>query len=173
MRHRVPPPPPATTFGARTQPHCTHAHAGWPGSIVEFEALVQQPELAGYSLVLPSLPGYGFSSSPSVPGVDVVAVAQVRTLAAHGIGAPCAPLSRTFMSSGGDPFTAAPPPQPHSRCLPRVHPPGLTLLRESARVCVLYRRQVMAALMETLGYSRYYVQGGDWGGLVAAALAQV
>ena len=28
-------------------------------------------------------------------------------------------------------------------------------------------------LMKRLGHDRYYVQGGDWGGLIAKAMAQI
>jgi microsomal epoxide hydrolase len=55
---------------------------GWPGSILEFIDLIEPltaPE-SGYptpafDLVIPSLPGYGFSSAPTEPGWDVVRVA--------------------------------------------------------------------------------------------------
>lgn len=76
--------------------HCVHArspHAGatplvlthgWPGSFVEYLGLV--PELTNpssgrpedaFHVVVPSLPGYGFSSQPTTPGTGVTRVAQL------------------------------------------------------------------------------------------------
>lgn len=88
---------------------------GWPGSVVEFLNVIgplTDPEAHGGSaddavhLVVPSLPGYGFSDKPSGPGTGV---------------------DRTG--------------------------------------------ELWHELMGALGYPRYYAQGGDWGGLVTAALA--
>lgn len=69
---------------------------GWPGSVVEF--LVAGPLLAeaGFDVVLPSLPGYGFSGRPPRPiGPSVVARAW-RRLMVEGLG-----YSR-FGAQGGD-----------------------------------------------------------------------
>jgi hypothetical protein len=44
---------------------------------VEFLALAARPELADFNLVIPSLPGYGWSEAPKRPGVDTVAAAQL------------------------------------------------------------------------------------------------
>ena len=50
-----------------------------PGSIIEFHTFIQiiqqQKDLDEYSIVCPSLPGYGFSSSPTIEGYNVVAMA--------------------------------------------------------------------------------------------------
>jgi epoxide hydrolase len=53
---------------------------GWPGSIVEFlgvvEALTDPPDPRdAFHLVIPSLPGYGFSGKPTVPGWGVERIA--------------------------------------------------------------------------------------------------
>ena len=53
---------------------------GWPGSIVEFlgivSALTDPPDPAdAFHLVIPSLPGYGFSGKPTVPGWGVERIA--------------------------------------------------------------------------------------------------
>lgn len=40
---------------------------GWPGSVFEFLEVIEPLTEAGYDLVIPSLPGYGFSSRPAVP----------------------------------------------------------------------------------------------------------
>jgi pimeloyl-ACP methyl ester carboxylesterase len=48
---------------------------GWPGSIVEFLDVI--PRLADeFHVVVPSLPGYGFSDAPTVPGWDIARVAR-------------------------------------------------------------------------------------------------
>jgi epoxide hydrolase len=53
---------------------------GWPGSVVEFldvvPALIDPPDPAdAFHVVIPSLPGYGFSGKPSVPGWGVERIA--------------------------------------------------------------------------------------------------
>lgn len=89
---------------------------GWPGSVVEFLDLIgplSDPEAYGgkaedaFHVIVPSLPGYGFSGPTRHTGVNVE-----RTGA------------------------------------------------------------MIASLMETLGYSRYFVQGGDWGSIVTSRMAQ-
>ena len=47
---------------------------GWPGSFLEFWELIDQ--LKEYSLVIPSLPGFGFSSAPRKPGFGVSEIAS-------------------------------------------------------------------------------------------------
>lgn len=86
---------------------------GWPGSILEFRELLRllstpgsPRHLANIDLVVPCLPGYGFSSAPTREGYGVF------------------PMART-----------------------------------------------LSRLMARLGYSRYIVQGGDWGSIVAQAMA--
>jgi hypothetical protein len=69
-----------------------HPHAlplvmthGWPGSIIEFEAVVgplTDPTAYGgaaqdaFHLVLPSLPGFGFSGKPTAPGWGIARIAD-------------------------------------------------------------------------------------------------
>ena len=78
---------------------------GWPGSVLEFLDVIA-PLSADYHLVIPSLPGYGFSGKPAAPfwSVDQIAKAWDQ-------------------------------------------------------------------LMLTLGYDRYFAQGGDWGSAVTSAIA--
>jgi pimeloyl-ACP methyl ester carboxylesterase len=48
---------------------------GWPGSIVEFLDVI--PRLTDeFDVIVPSLPGYGFSDAPRVPGWDIARVAR-------------------------------------------------------------------------------------------------
>jgi pimeloyl-ACP methyl ester carboxylesterase len=88
---------------------------GWPGSLIEFMKVIgplTDPVAHGgkaedaFHLVLPSLPGYGFSDKPSEPG--------------WGVGR----IARAWVT-----------------------------------------------LMERLGYNRFVKQGGDWGAIVAKAMA--
>jgi pimeloyl-ACP methyl ester carboxylesterase len=47
---------------------------GWPGSVLEFLEVIE-PLLADFHLVIPSLPGYGFSGKPAVAGWSVEHIA--------------------------------------------------------------------------------------------------
>lgn len=44
---------------------------GWPGSVVEFADVIDPLTAAGFHVVCPSLPGYGFSGKPTSPGWSV------------------------------------------------------------------------------------------------------
>jgi epoxide hydrolase len=48
---------------------------GWPGSIVEYLGLVQPLTACGYHVVVPSIPGFGFSTPLSGPGWDTRRIA--------------------------------------------------------------------------------------------------
>lgn len=55
---------------------------GWPGTFLEFEHLIEpltapsDPNLPAFSLVIPSLPGYGFSGAPMTTGWGVERIAE-------------------------------------------------------------------------------------------------
>ncbi|WP_374158877.1 epoxide hydrolase family protein [Mycobacterium sp. G7A2] len=49
---------------------------GWPGSVVEFHKVVEPLNAAGFHVVCPSLPGYGFSGKPTHTGWGVERIAQ-------------------------------------------------------------------------------------------------
>ncbi len=54
---------------------------GWPGSFLEFEGVLGPPAHGGdpadaFDVVVPSLPGYGFSGKPSATGWDVHRIAR-------------------------------------------------------------------------------------------------
>jgi pimeloyl-ACP methyl ester carboxylesterase len=49
---------------------------GWPGSIVEFHKVIEPLTAAGFDVVCPSLPGYGFSGKPSGTGWGVGKIAE-------------------------------------------------------------------------------------------------
>jgi len=78
---------------------------GWPGSVSEFLDVIE-PLRAHFHVIVPSLPGYGWSGPTVAPGWDVQRVAEAWTV-----------------------------------------------------------------LMARLGYTRYGVQGGDWGAFVSARVA--
>jgi pimeloyl-ACP methyl ester carboxylesterase len=48
---------------------------GWPGSIVEFHKVIEPLTAAGFDVVCPSLPGYGFSGKPASTGWGVEKIA--------------------------------------------------------------------------------------------------
>jgi pimeloyl-ACP methyl ester carboxylesterase len=68
---------------------------GWPGSILEF-ANVIGPLSADYHLVIPSLPGYGFSGKPAEAKWDVQQTAKAWDLLMRALG-----YDRYF-AQGGD-----------------------------------------------------------------------
>ncbi|MCP2621913.1 epoxide hydrolase 1 [Mycolicibacterium smegmatis] len=49
---------------------------GWPGSIVEFHKVIEPLTEAGFDVVCPSLPGYGFSGKPTTTGWGIGRIAQ-------------------------------------------------------------------------------------------------
>lgn len=78
---------------------------GWPGSVIEFHKVIgplTDPEAHGgvaadaFHLVLPSLPGYGFSGKPKQPGwgIERTAAAWVMLMARLGYD--------RFVAQGGD-----------------------------------------------------------------------
>jgi pimeloyl-ACP methyl ester carboxylesterase len=74
---------------------------GWPGSVVEFlgviDALTDPPDPAdAFHLVIPSLPGYGFSDRPSATGWDVQRIARAWAQLMAGLG------YRRYGAQGGD-----------------------------------------------------------------------
>ena len=79
---------------------------GWPGSMVEFLELVGPLAAAGFDVVVPALPGFGFGGAPREPGWGISRIAAAFD----------------------------------------------------------------ALMTRELGYARYGVQGGDWGGIIAAKL---
>ena len=48
---------------------------GWPGSVVEFTKVIEPLNEAGFHVVCPSLPGYGFSGKPTATGWGVEHIA--------------------------------------------------------------------------------------------------
>lgn len=49
---------------------------GWPGSFLEAEKILPVLTREGFDVVVPSLPGYGFSSRPNTPGMNVFRIAD-------------------------------------------------------------------------------------------------
>jgi pimeloyl-ACP methyl ester carboxylesterase len=78
---------------------------GWPGSIVQLLKIVDpltNPTAHGASaadafhLVVPSLPGYGFSGKPTQPGWDPIRIARAWTVLMKRLG------YTQFLAQGGD-----------------------------------------------------------------------
>lgn len=78
---------------------------GWPGSFVEFEAiapLLTDPAAHGgaateaFDLVIPSLPGYGFSGRPTAPGMNPRAIGRLWAKLMAGLG------YTSYGAQGGD-----------------------------------------------------------------------
>ncbi|HEY3465428.1 MAG TPA: epoxide hydrolase [Amycolatopsis sp.] len=68
---------------------------GWPGSFLEFGAVIE-PLAAEFHLVIPSLPGYGFSDKPSAPGWGIERIAAAWAVLMARLG-----YSR-YGAQGGD-----------------------------------------------------------------------
>lgn len=69
---------------------------GWPGSVVEFQEAIPLLSAAGYTLVIPSLPGYGWSSRPQRPIGPATVANMWRKLMVEVLGYP------RFLAQGGD-----------------------------------------------------------------------
>ena len=78
---------------------------GWPGSFVEFTDIIgplTDPAAHGgqaedsFDVVIPSLPGYGFSDIPKTPGMDVLRMAALFAGLMEGLG------YQRFGAQGGD-----------------------------------------------------------------------
>ena len=69
---------------------------GWPGSIVEFHKVIEPLTDAGFHVVCPSLPGYGFSGKPSRTGWGVGRIADAWATLMGRLG------YQRFGAQGGD-----------------------------------------------------------------------
>lgn len=52
---------------------------GWPSSVVQFMDVIPKLNAAGFHVVAPSLPGFGFSSQPQVAGMSVRCVGALMS----------------------------------------------------------------------------------------------
>ena len=96
---------------------------GWPGSILEFRDVIApltQPQAHGgsasdaFHLVIPSLPGFGFSDKPTEPGWGVGRTALAFTELMQRLG-----YGDRWMAQGGDWGAAV------TTALAHMRPPGL------------------------------------------------
>lgn len=72
---------------------------GWPGSFYEFYKMIPlliQDEELNFELVIPSLPGYGFSEAPHRPGMHTYHISRVLAKLMKRLG------HEKFMYQGGD-----------------------------------------------------------------------
>ncbi len=95
---------------------------GWPGSIIEQLKIIDpltNPTAHGasaadaFDVVIPSLPGYGFSAKPTAPGWHPVRIARAWTALMHRLG------YARFVAQGGDWGNAV------SETMALQEPPGL------------------------------------------------
>ncbi|SFD39488.1 epoxide hydrolase family protein [Paracidovorax konjaci] len=98
---------------------------GWPGSFVEMYKvlpLLTHPEQNGFpgrrsfDVVVPSLPGFGFSAAPTQPGMSSRKVASLWHALMHGLG------YTSFFAQGGDIGSGV------SMWLARLHPESVRAL---------------------------------------------
>lgn len=59
---------------------------GWPGSVLELAGLAKPLTDAGFDVVIPSLPGYGFSAKPATSGWGVERIADTWAALMAGLG---------------------------------------------------------------------------------------
>jgi pimeloyl-ACP methyl ester carboxylesterase len=78
---------------------------GWPGSVIEQLKIIEpltNPTAHGgsvadaFHVVIPSLPGYGFSAKPTAPGWDAIRIARAWTVLMKRLG------YTRFVAQGGD-----------------------------------------------------------------------
>jgi pimeloyl-ACP methyl ester carboxylesterase len=78
---------------------------GWPGSIIELLKIIEPltdptahggSESDAFHLVIPSMPGYGFSAKPTAPGWDAAHIASAWTTLMKRLG------YTKFVAQGGD-----------------------------------------------------------------------
>jgi microsomal epoxide hydrolase len=142
---------------------------GWPGSIVEFEALIPRLTDPGrfggdpadaFTIVAPSLPGYAFSFRPDQPRFGVVEIADVfATLMTDVLG------YRRFAAQGGDwgAFITSRLGAAHPDRLVGIHLNLLTVRRdlpapaEPSAEEKAYAQQLQHWLREETGYQ--WIQG--------------
>jgi pimeloyl-ACP methyl ester carboxylesterase len=107
---------------------------GWPGSVVEFLDVIEplrDPEAHGgraedaFHVVLPSLPGYGFSGEPSVRGWNAPRVAGAWATLMQRLG------YTRYVAQGGDVGAAV------TDLMGRFAPPGLLGIHMNLLVTVL------------------------------------
>ncbi|MER9349854.1 epoxide hydrolase family protein [Mesorhizobium sp. M0239] len=95
---------------------------GWPGSVFEFHELIPlltDPLSHGgrqedaFNVVVPSIPGYGFSSRPTRPGLNLFTVADLWAELMSRLG------YKRYLAQGGDLGAGV------STCLAHAHPDSL------------------------------------------------
>lgn len=65
---------------------------GWPGSVVEYLRVIDllttppQPDESAFHLIIPSLPGFGFSGPTREPGWNIDRIARCWVRLMHGLG---------------------------------------------------------------------------------------
>lgn len=127
---------------------------GWPGSFYEFykilPLLTQNHSGVAFEVVIPSIPGYGFSEAPHKQGGLKSNVLDCQVM-------------RYFTNR-----------DKHVRHYSKFKPcESLLELVSLQGFNSLAASRVFLTLMERLGFSQFYVQGGDWGSLITTNMAQM
>lgn len=92
---------------------------GWPGSVVEFLSVINplttpnDAEEPAFHLVIPSLPGFGFSGKPSSVGWGIEKIASVWIQLMERLG------YKDYIAQGGDWGAGV------TSCIGSINPPGL------------------------------------------------
>jgi pimeloyl-ACP methyl ester carboxylesterase len=106
---------------------------GWPGSIIEQMKIIDpltNPTAHGgsasdaFHLVIPSLPGYGFSGKPTAPGWNPVSIARAWATLMHRLG------YTRYVAQGGDWGNAI------SEVMALQQPPGLLAIHTNMAATV-------------------------------------
>lgn len=69
---------------------------GWPGSVLEYLPVAERLRDDGFEVVVPSLPGYGFSDKPTSAGWGIDRIAEAWVSLMHELG------HRRFVAAGSD-----------------------------------------------------------------------
>ncbi len=92
---------------------------GWPGSIIEFLSVIEpltmprDTEMPAFHLVIPSLPGFGFSAKPSSVGWGMDKIASVWIKLMERLG------YKDYIAQGGDWGSGV------TSCIGKINPPDL------------------------------------------------
>jgi len=112
---------------------------GWPGSVVEFLDII--PHLKGdFELVIPSLPGYGFSEAAHKPGLDGYHISRIFVKLMERLG------HQKFLYQGGDWGAII------GKAMAVIYPEKLHGYHSNMAVVPMTGSFILKALVSELGY---------------------
>lgn len=59
---------------------------GWPSSVFEYVDVIPRLTAAGFDVIAPAMPGYGFSDKPEAPGMNGTRIASLYATLMHNLG---------------------------------------------------------------------------------------